>query len=269
MKLEQALPDLRAALESGRLVPYFGAGTSLGVPATDKDLVAKVTAKASVPFKIKKNLAAATQYIENFKHRKTLTKLMTEAFAEPAQICPCRLFFFSRQLPLVVDAWYDDASRQALAGRSDWGEIQGVSRAEHRDIWVKYYHPDGSEAEEAEAGDWTTVLYKPLGGVRPAANFIVSDSDYVEVLTEIDIQTPIPPVVQERRQGKSFLFIGSRFDNQLTRSYARQIIKRSGDGPHWMVLEDEPTRNEQKFVEQLGINIIEAHGGELCAALAG
>jgi hypothetical protein len=28
--------------------------------------------------------------------------------------------------------------------------------------------------------------------VRPAANFLVSDSDYVEVLTEIDIQTPIP-----------------------------------------------------------------------------
>jgi hypothetical protein len=46
-------------------------------------------------------------------------------------------------------------------------------------------------------------------------NFLVSDSDYVEVLTEIDIQTPIPAVVQQRRTGRNFLFLGCRFSNQL------------------------------------------------------
>jgi hypothetical protein len=81
----------------------------------------------------------------------------------------------------------------------------------------------------------------------------VSDSDYVEVLTEIDIQSPIPPLVQELRKGKSFLFLGCRFDNQLTRSYARQIMKRAGDGPHWAVLPGELTRNEVRFLEEQNI----------------
>lgn len=51
--------------------------------------------------------------------------------------------------------------------------------------------------------------------IDPVRNFLVSDSDYVEVLTEIDIQTPIPAVVQQRRTGRNFLFLGCRFSNQL------------------------------------------------------
>jgi hypothetical protein len=35
----------------------------------------------AVPGKIKNRLTAAAQFIENFKHRKTLVKAMNEAFA--------------------------------------------------------------------------------------------------------------------------------------------------------------------------------------------
>ena len=83
----------------------------------------------------------------------------------------------------------------------------------------------------------------------------MSDSDYVEVLTEIDIQTPIPTVVQSYRSGRSFLFLGCRFDDQLTRSFARQIMKRSS-AQHWAVLPHEPTRMEARFLEEQGIQRI-------------
>jgi hypothetical protein len=84
----------------------------------------------------------------------------------------------------------------------------------------------------------------------------VSDSDYVEVLTEIDIQTPIPPLVQTLRRGRHFLFLGCRFNDQLQRTFARQIIKRSSD-LHWAVLEGVPTRNEQRFMAEYGIRQID------------
>jgi SIR2-like domain len=96
------------------------------------------------------------------------------------------------------------------------------------------------------------VLYEPLGSVAPTGNFIVSDSDYVEVLTEIDIQTPIPEIVQQRRTGRGFVFLGCRFSTQLERIIARQIIKRSSDR-HWAVLPETPTRNEQRFLVECGI----------------
>jgi hypothetical protein len=94
-------------------------------------------------------------------------------------------------------------------------------------------------------GDWT-------GAYAAAANYLVSDSDYVEVLTEIDIQTPIPAALQAHRAGRSFLFLGCRFDNQLTRCFARQIMKRSSDH-HWAVLPEEPTRMEARFLQEQNI----------------
>jgi hypothetical protein len=60
-------------------------------------------------------------------------------------------------------------------------------------------------------------------------------SDFVEVLTEIDIQTPIPKVVQRLHTVRPFLFLSCRFQSQLERTFARQIMKRSSD-THWAVL---------------------------------
>jgi hypothetical protein len=104
---------------------------------------------------------------------------------------------------------------------------------------------------EADRGyvDWKTLLYQPLGSVWPAHNYLVSDSDFVEVLTEIDIQTPIPDSVQEIRKGRSFLFLGYRFSTQLERLFAHQIIKRSSE-KHWAILPEDPTRNEARFLEE-------------------
>jgi hypothetical protein len=77
----------------------------------------------------------------------------------------------------------------------------------------------------------------------------------VEVLTEIDIQTPIPACVQEKRKGRSFLFLGCRFSTQLERLFAHQIIKRSSE-KHWAILREEPTRNEAHFLEEHNIERI-------------
>mgnify|MGYP001178305654 CR=1 FL=1 len=256
------LTQIRAGLESGRIIPYLGPEVlnleaDVAVPGSPELLVDLITAKVTVPLKIKKNLTAASQYIENFKHRKTLVGFMGDAFqGKPAPTYLHRyLAAMPRTLPLIVDVWYDSTMATALQGKKSCGQIQGVSRAEHFNEWVHYYRADGTPAKPEEAAQWATVLYKPLGSIAPDKNFIVSDSDYVEVLTEIDIQTPIPQVVQQLRTDRSFLFLGCRFRNQLERSFARQIMKRSSD-KHWAVLEDEPTRNEARFLSEQNIEMI-------------
>ncbi|WP_022721825.1 SIR2 family protein, partial [Rhodopseudomonas sp. B29] len=118
-----------------------------------------------------------------------------------------------------------------------------------------------------EAASWSTLLYQPLGSVAPAANFIVSDSDFVEVLTEIDIQTPIPQPVQQIRTDRHLLFLGCRFDSQLDRVYPRQIMKRSSDR-HWAVLPETPTKNEQRFLDEQNITRLELPLPKFVAELA-
>ncbi len=182
---------------------------------------------------------------------------MAEAFAAPVAPSPLHRHLAALGLPLIVDSWYAGEMRRALAGRDDWIEVQGISRAGiGEDRWFRFYGPDGGEADAA-AATAATILYTPHGSVIPARNFLISDADYVEVLTEIDIQTPIPAAVRDRRGTRSFLFLGCRFNDQLLRSYARQIIKRSID-PHFAVVEmDRLTRNERVFLDEQNITPID------------
>ncbi|MBM4200617.1 MAG: SIR2 family protein [Gammaproteobacteria bacterium] len=262
-------------LKAGQVIPYLGPAVlgldgSTAVPSAPETLVELITAKVTVPHKIRKNLTAAGQYIENFKHRKTLVALLNEAFGARAEPTSLHRFLASlpTPLPLIIDAWYDSAMAEALAGRTDFGQVQGVSKSEHFNDWVHYFQADGTPAEAVEAARWATLLYKPLGSIAPASNFILSDSDYVEVLTEIDIQTPIPERVQELRVGRHFLFLGCRFRTQLERTYARQIMKRSSDR-HWAVLPEEPTRNEARFLAEQQIERIDMPLAEFVAQLLG
>lgn len=271
--ISASIEDIRSGLGQGSVIPYLGAGVwqlvanACPVPDTPQALAERLTARVSVPHKLRKNLTGAAQFIENFKHRKTLSTLMTETFQGQAK--PTQLHAFIAelgQLPLIVNTWYDDAMRLALAERNNWGEIQGVSQSEHYGQWVHYFSADGALAQAADASLWDTILYHPLGSVAPAGNFIVSDSDYVEVLTEIDIQTPIPDIVQEIRRDRNFLFLGCRFSNQLERTFARQIMKRSS-AHHWAIIEGELSRNEQRFLDEQNIIRIDSALAEFLAVM--
>ena len=264
-------PQVAAGLAEGTLAPYLGPGLlSLCEgplpPADPLALAATLAARSSVPGKIRTRVTAVAQFIENFKHRKTLVGLMGEAFATAPTPSPLHRWLAALPAPLIVDTWYDDTMRRALSARSDWAEVQGLSQSEHFGTWTGWYGPDGAAAAAPMIAP--TVLYKPWGGHAPAANYLASDSDFVEVLTEIDIQTPIPALVQQRRTSLGFMFLGCRFNDQLPRAFARQITKRSG-GRHWAVLPDEPTRMELRFLEEAGITRINLPLAEVAAALTG
>ena len=258
----ETVREIAKLLTDGAIVPYLGPAVprlnekNAALPASAFELAQHLGASVTLPSKVRANLTGAAQYIESFKHRKTLNAAVSEAFAksaEPAGIH--RLLFQELCVPLVLHAWYDDLPQRALAARTDWVMLQGISQAEHRGAWFHTFASNGAPASLEDAAATPTVLYQPLGSVTPARNYLVSDSDFVEMLTEIDIQTPIPEIVQRRRAGCGFLFLGCRFDNQIERQLARQISKRSSDR-HWAVLADEPTRNEARFLAEFGIQRI-------------
>ena len=124
-------------------------------------------------------------------------------------------------LPLVVHAWYDNLPQKAMRSRSGWGMAQGVSQSEHFGNWIYYYNSDGTYAGvEADRGyvDWKTLLYQPFGSVWPAHNYLVSDSDFVEVLTEIDIQTPIPAACRRYERGETLFSSAAGFQRNWSGS---------------------------------------------------
>jgi hypothetical protein len=264
--------EIAHGLNTGAVIPYLGPEMlslcpDSTVPATPLALAEFMTAKASVPHKIRKRLTQAAQFIENFKHRKTVVHLMNEAYSAAPAPSPLHLALASSGAGLWVDTWYDNTFAKALAQVSPqggWAQTQGLSQTEHFGHWTGDYAADGTLLPELPPG--ARLLYKPLGSHAPAGNYLVSDSDFVEVLTEIDIQTPIPAAVQAWRGGRNFLFVGCRFDDQLTRCFARQIMKRSSDH-HWAVLPQEPTRMEARFLQEQNITRIPVPLEQFASAL--
>ena len=256
------LGKLGGEVAAGRLIPFLGPDL-LGlngppvVPAGARELANLLSAKTAVPGRLRNNLWHAAQYIESNRHRVTLDRLMAVLFAPVPAPGPLHLWLAGlTRLPLVVDTWYDGTMRAALtaSGRTDWGQVQGASKARRLDggIWTRTVDRAGAIVDDQVAADWATVLYKPHGAAQPTGDVLVSDSDYVEVLTEIDIQTPIPEAVRERRSGRGFLFLGCRFYDQILRTFVRQICKRSG-GRRYAVVPDGLTPNEIRFLAAEGI----------------
>jgi hypothetical protein len=258
------LSSLAKDLAADKMIPYLGPGllTAGGkdpnVPDRPEAVAAELHKRAPAPSKIRTNMWSVAQHIEQRHHRKTLQAWMAEIFAAEPEPTPLHHFLADLPLSLIIDSWYDGAMHAALiaAGRSDVKNIQGITRAgEFRDIWTKAYDLNGNEIEAERST--ASVLYEPHGGATPNANFLVADSDYVEVLTEIDIQTPLPDDVKEKRTERGFFFIGCRFDDQMLRTYARQIMKRS-EGPHFALIDPEMlTKNERRFIASQGITVID------------
>ena len=266
-RLAQALDDVTA----GRLIPYLGPGVAAlapgGGPSAPQGLCAMIEAEVRAPKRARGNLWAVAQYVEGRRFRATLEAIVRRAFAAPGGANPLLDWLAVQGCPLIVDAWYDGAMVAALKGR-DWGLVQGISRSgEWAEIWHRSYGADGTERPEGADPRWRTLLYKPHGYAAPGHSFLVSDADYVEVLTEIDIQTPIPDQVQARRQGRGFLFLGCRFDDQTLRTFARQIAKRSGGG-HVAVIDGPLTRMEARFMQELGITRLDLPLTDVVARLA-
>lgn len=264
--LSALLDGLARDLLEGAVVPWLGPGVheAPAFPASPAALAAWIAQRAPVPGRIRGSLGAAAQYVEQHRHRKTLDRILVEAFARPSPPPPAvQLLERLPRLPLVVDTWYDATCARALAAERRVALVHGVDRTGQLERF--FVHAE-SPALVPPGAECDTVVYQPVGTAWPRPSFVVSDADLVEVLTEIDIQTPIPPVVQARRAKLGFVFLGCRFNDQLPRAFARQIMKRSA-GPHFAVLPDAPTRMEARFLAEQGITRIAMPLAAVAAAL--
>jgi hypothetical protein len=248
-----------AGVATGRVVPYLGPAVtalgSSGVPASPGELCAVLDARVRPPRRAAGHLWSVAPYIETRRFRRTAASLVERAFASSADDNPLHRWLAAIRPPLVVDAWYDAGLVDAYAahGTTDWGWVQGVSRHDVRgEAFTRAFDAAGAPVGDEPDPGWSALIYKPHGLARPGSSFLLSDSDYVPVLTEIDIQTPIPREVQARRCGRGFLFVGTRFDDQMLRIFARQITKRRG-GPHVAVIDGSLTRMEARFLQSEGI----------------
>ena len=147
--------------------------------------------------------------------------------------------------------------------------IRGTARivgTNYRFVLNEYMGSGGyREITQEEVNPALPILFKPMGSPRPDANYIASDADYVDYITELMGGFAIPDFLKEYRKGKQYLFIGMRLQRDTDRMVMSDITYASAEPKGWALI-PQPTDKEVRFCARKGIEIIAADVADLLEA---
>jgi SIR2-like domain len=163
----------------------------------------------------------------------------------------------SLSLPYIIDTNRDQQLQDAYAERPHT-LVLGVARimgTSYRFRLFEYSAAGYREVDGSEVNPELPVLFKPLGTPNPEPNYIASDADFVDYITELMGGFAIPAFVKHRRRGKRYLILGQRFVRDTERMILSELIHDADEAPGWVFIE-EPTPKEARFCERLGLQIV-------------
>ena len=274
-------PELRdkliAGLKNGSIVPYLGAGvladvknvaTGEPIPADSDSLIIAMNGGKPMAPKLMYEFPRAAMNIELKRGRSTVTKFLTRTYGETAWTRGAVHDWLQDIRPAYVIDVNRDTQLQDSYADTPHNLIVGVARIGGTDFRYKLYLWDGAAYQKAtEINPALPIIFKPMGTPKPEANYIASDADYVDYITELMGGFSIPPVVKELRKDKQYLLMGLRLNRDTERMVMSDIIYAAAQPAGWVLIK-EPTDKERRFCKKLGLELIEADIFDLIGAAA-
>ena len=160
----------------------------------------------------------------------------------------------TQKLPYIIDVNRDTQLQKQYASIPHT-RIVGIARMSGKDFRFRLFSFDGTSytAIEQEAVDST----KPLGTPLPESNYIASDADFMDYITELMGGFAIPSFIKRSRQNKRYLLLGMRLNRDTDRMVFSDIIF-GADKPAGWALIPHPTDKEKRYLDRLNIEIINA-----------
>ncbi|MDK2776196.1 MAG: SIR2 family protein [Pseudomonadota bacterium] len=274
MASSELLTTLREGIRSGKIVPYIGADTLSGVTAkatgdaipadSDSLILAMNDGKPMAP-RLMYEFPRAAMNLENKKGRKFIERFLNTTYGE-TEWTPSvfHRWLAEQNLPYIVDINRDTQLQDFYADRPHT-LIVGVARiagSDYRFRLYQYYSGEYREISQQEVDSSLPVLFKPMGSPKPEANYIASDADYVDYITELMGGFAIPAFLKDYRQGKQYLFCGLRMLRDTERMVLSDIIYAAAEPAGWVLLPDA-TDKEKRYCDKKGLVIVNAGWQEL------
>jgi hypothetical protein len=102
---------------------------------------------------------------------------------------------------------------------------------------------DYFEIPQEQVDSRLPILFKPMGTPKPEANYIASDADYVDYITELMGGFAIPDFLKEYRKGKQYLFIGLPLNRDSERMVMSDIVYGAAEQKGWVLNKIRPIKN--------------------------
>ena len=264
-------PELRstliAGLRDGSIIPYLGAGVLADVrdvtsgapmPADSDSLIIAMNGGKPMAAKLMYEFSRAAMNIELKRGRSTVTKFLTRTYGETAWTRGAvHDWLKAIRPPYVIDINRDTQLQDSYAD-TPHTVVVGIARLGGSDFRYKLYFWDGTTYQNTAAIDASLpILYKPMGTPRPVPNYIASDADYVDFITELMGGFSIPPEIKALRKDKRYLTMGLRLNRDTERMVLSDVIYAAAQPAGWALIA-EPTDKERRFCKKQGLEVIEA-----------
>ncbi|MDD2382645.1 MAG: SIR2 family protein [Sulfurospirillaceae bacterium] len=266
------MTEILQALKNGELIPFIGMGvfydtkTEAGqqIPYDSDSMILALNNGRAMSARLMYEYSRAAMSLEQRKGRPFIEQMTNHIFTSSPYAIPTIYQWLKTIKPrYIIDLNMDDSLLKVYAEEEHF-LITGVSRImggyDRFIVYLfdtkekKYKHVD-----KTLLSSMLPIIFKPLGCIVPDKNFIISDADFVDWLTEAMGGYAMAPFLKNYREGKKYLFLGVDFDRDTFRMVANEITLGMSGG--YIVSQNkELTKKEEKFltshkIEKIAMNI--------------
>ncbi len=274
-----AFDAILAGLADGSVVPYLGCRALDGVidpasgraiPADSDSLILAMNDGKPMAAKLMYEFPRAAMNIELKRGRSSVSRFLDRTYRDTVwSTSALHTWLAAQNLPYIIDSNRDLQLQTAYAGRPHT-LIVGLARIGGTDYRFKLYQSDGvayRKIDQEQVDVSLPVLFKPLGTSLPESNYIASDADFVDYVTELMGGFGIPAFVKRMRQGKRYLLLGLPLNRDTERMVLSDIAFGHAQPAGWALMPN-PNDKEKRFLAKHGLEWIAADSAELLAAAA-
>ena len=261
--------EILSGLYDNQVVPYLGPGVLFDakskvngapIPADSESLILAMNGGKPMAPKLMYEFPRAAMNQELKRGRTFLTQFLDKTYKNTQYTRAAVHDWLAEWKPNYIVDINRDSQLQDSYADEEHTLIVGLARIVGTNYRFKIYHYDREqyfEIEQQHVNPNIPILFKPMGTPVPESNYIASDADYVDYITELMGGFAIPDFLKEYRKGKKYLLIGLPLNRDSERMVMSDITYGADEHRGWF-LRKNPSDKEKRFSERLGLKLIDA-----------
>jgi hypothetical protein len=270
--------EILEGLYDNTVIPYLGSGvlfdaknklTGAPMPADSNSLILAMNNGNPMAPKLMYEFPRAAMNMELKRGRNFLGQFLTKLYGETEWTRAAVHDWLADWKPnYVIDINRDSQLQDSYSDEKHF-LIVGVARITASNFRFQCYNFDRKEyipITQEQVDPTFPILFKPMGTAIPQPNFIASDADYVDYITELMGGFAIPDFLKAYRKNKRYLLLGMPLNRDSERMVMSDITY-DAEQPRGWVLNKNPTPKEQRFCKKVGLEIVNANVQDLLNAV--
>lgn len=269
--------EILDGLHANRVVPYLGPEvladsrsklTGEPIPANSESLILAMNNGKPMAPKLMYEFPRAAMNQELKRGRSFVSQFLTKTYRDMKWTRASVHDWLASFKPAYVVDINRDTQLQESYATTPHLLIVGVARIAGTSYRFRIYqYAEGiyKEVSQEEADTSLPILFKPMGTPLPEPNFIASDADYVDYITELMGGFAIPSFLKDYRKDKQYLLVGLPLNRDSERMVMADIVYGAAEMKGWF-LSKNPTDKEKRFCARIGFTLVEADHEDLLIA---